>query len=160
MGACVQNGATVCCMDTVLEPVVDKELEFWTSLSPRKANSCQVSRVCVASVKVELRALVTDSTFKRYACGFRAAHLVSPLTCSSHCSSLIICCRQRQQSSKDRSLFRSYSSSIVVHGSESFVIFAKDLLTTHLAPPNTSVSTRPLYFTLGSAITLETGIHM
>ena len=106
---------------------------------PRKANySCQVSRVCVASVKVELRALVTDSTFERYACGFRAAHLVSPLSCSSHCSSLKICCRQRQQSSKDRSLFRSYSGSIVMHGSESIVIFAKGLLTTHLTPPNTS----------------------
>ena len=33
-GACVQNGATVSCMDTVLELVVDKELEIWTSLSP------------------------------------------------------------------------------------------------------------------------------
>ena len=34
MGACVQNGTTVSCMDTVLELVVDKELEIWTSLSP------------------------------------------------------------------------------------------------------------------------------
>ena len=98
--------------------------------------------------------LLTDGTFERYTCEFRAAHLVSPLTHSSHGSSLKLCCRRRQQSLKDRSLFRSFSSSIVMHGSGSIVIFAKGWLATHLAPPNTSVSTRPLYFTLGRAITL------
>ena len=96
--------------------------------------------------------------FERYACEFRAPHLVSPLTHSSHGSSLKICCRQRQQSLKDRSLFRSFSSRIVMHGSGSIVIFAKGWLATRLAPPNTSISTRPLYFTLGRAITLDIGI--
>ena len=48
-----------------------------------------------------------------------------------------------------------------MHGSGSMVIFAKGLfaLATRLAPPNTSVSTRPLYFTLGRAITLDIILH-
>ena len=93
-----------------------------------------------------------DGTFERYACEFRAAHLVSPLTHTSHGSFLKIHCRQRQHSSK---LFCSFSSRIVMHGSGSIVIITKGWLTTRRAQPNTSVSTRPLYFTFGIAITLN-----
>ena len=46
-----------------------------------------------------------DGMFERYACEFRAAHLVSTLTHSSHGSSLKICCRQGHQSSKTGRFF-------------------------------------------------------
>ena len=57
------------------------------------------------------------------------------------------------------SLFRSFSSSIAVHGSGSIVIFVTGWFATRLAPPksrdsNTSICTGQLYFTLGRAITL------
>ena len=125
--------------------------KFTTYYLLRKAYySSQVSRVCVASVWVEIWALLTDGTFKQYACEFRAADFVFPLTCSSHGWSLKIRCRQWQQSPKDRSLFRSFSSTIAMHGSGSIVIFATGWLVTRLAPPksrdsNTSISTGHLH---------------
>ena len=59
----VQNGVSGSYMDVVLELVLHKESEIWKSLSvlPRKVYySCQVSRVCVATVKVEIQALLAD----------------------------------------------------------------------------------------------------
>ena len=38
----------------------------------------------VASVEVEIRTLLTDSTIERCACDFRAPSFVSPLSRSSH----------------------------------------------------------------------------
>ena len=49
--------------------------------------------------------------------------------------SLNICCRQRQQSPKDRLLFRSFSS---MHGSGSIMIFATGWLAIHFTPHNST----------------------
>ena len=80
-------------------------------LSRKAYYSCQVSRICVAAVSVETRALETDSTIavdRVEPCTHESAvQPVSPLSRSSHDQPLEVCCRQRRHSGQG---FCSFSS--------------------------------------------------